>query len=164
MCVSMRRMPTGRSGDSLGPSALILHLVRDKVRAVDKISAESGADYTVDLPIILSFDHPDIDLPQAIRPAELIWQGDISKLRRCMQIFYFFWFKCFILYFTCHKCKAEPCVVPPTWQEAVSVVKFKVAVWGGTLWISLQAMFISCLIIKLKVIKKNVLFTIYVTR
>lgn len=112
MCVSMRRMPTGRSGDSLGPSALILHLVRDKMRAVDKISAESGADYTVDLPIILSFDHPDIDLPQVIRPAELIWQGDISKLRWCMQIFYFFWFKCFILYFTCHKCKAEPCVVP----------------------------------------------------
>lgn len=68
----MRRMPTGRSGDSPGPSALILHLVRDKMRAIDKISAESGADYTVDLPIILSFDHPDIDLPQAIHPAELI--------------------------------------------------------------------------------------------
>lgn len=68
----MRPMPTGRSGDSLAPSALILHLVRDKMRPVDKISAESGADYTVDLPIILSFGHPDIDLPQEIRPAELL--------------------------------------------------------------------------------------------
>lgn len=66
----MCRMPTGRSGDSLGPAALILHLVRDKMGTVDKISAELGADYTVDLPIILSFGHPDIDLPQAIRPAE----------------------------------------------------------------------------------------------
>lgn len=65
-------MPTGRCRDSLGPSALILHLVRDKMRAVDKISTAAGADYAVDLPIILSFDHPDIDLPRAIRPAELI--------------------------------------------------------------------------------------------
>lgn len=55
--------------EDLGPATLILHLVRDKMKAVDKLSAESGADYTVDLPIIPSFGHPD---RPSTRPTELL--------------------------------------------------------------------------------------------